>query len=225
MREKGLQIVNVAVTQGSNKARQQARLQELQACCDYLGFDLVQTAENGLENITLRTRSERPEAWNPAVKRIAAILQDYQPRIILFPHSADRNSTHIGTHHLVVDALTELGSSFVCHVVETEFWGAMDTPNLMVESSESDVVDLVSALTFHVGEVQRNPYHLRMPAWLMDNVRRGGELVGTQGGAVPDFVFATLYRVRLWRDSGFRPVFSQGRFIPRDGDVGEPFAT
>ena len=60
---------------------------------------------------------------------------------------------------------------------------------------------MMTALSFHVGEVQRNPYHLLVPAWMQDNVRRGGELVGGQGGAAPDFSFATLYRVRRW-DSG-----------------------
>ena len=97
--------------------------------------------------------------------------------------------------------------------METEFWGAMDTPNLMVESSENDLVDLLTALSFHVGEVQRNPYHVRMPAWMIDNVRRGGELVGGQGGAAPNFAFATLYRLRRWRNGAFEQVLSKGRFL------------
>jgi hypothetical protein len=89
----------------------------------------------------------------------------------------------------------------------------MDTPNLMVESSEQDVADLITALSFHVGEVRRNPYHVRMPAWMIDNVRRGGELVGGQGGAAPDFAFATLYRLGRWRDGTLRRVFTDGRFV------------
>ena len=36
-----MRVVNVAVTQGSNKARQAARLGRAAAACDYLGFDLV----------------------------------------------------------------------------------------------------------------------------------------------------------------------------------------
>jgi hypothetical protein len=147
------------------------------------------------------------------VERIAEILAAQQPRVIFFPHDDDWNVTHIGTHHLVVDALKTLGPRFQCVTVETEFWGAMRTPNLMVESSEADVVDLLTALSFHVGEVRRNPYHIRMPAWLVDNVRRGGELVGGQGGAAPDFQFATLYRLRSWREGGFAEVFKGGRFL------------
>ena len=57
---------------------------------------------------------------------------------------------------------------------------------------------MMTALSFHVGEVQRNPYHLLVPAWMQDNVRRGGELVGGQGGAAPDFHVRTLYRLRRW---------------------------
>ena len=65
---------------------------------------------------------------------------------MFFPHETDWNSTHIGTHHLVMDALARQPSDFACHVVETEFWGAMATPNLMVESSVDDLADMMTAL-------------------------------------------------------------------------------
>ena len=122
-----------------------------------------------------------------------------------------------------LDALGQLGGDFTCHTVETEFWGAMDTPNLMVESSERDIIDLITALTFHVGEVKRNPYHLRMAAWLMDNVRRGAELVGGQGGVAPDFLFATLYRLRRWQHGKFEQVLERGRFVSQKDAVRELF--
>ncbi|HMJ63914.1 MAG TPA: PIG-L family deacetylase, partial [Candidatus Binatia bacterium] len=108
--------------------------------------------------------------------------------------------------------------------IETEFWGAMDAPNLMVESSQEDLVDLIAALSFHVGEVRRNPYHVRMPAWMIDNVRRGGELVGGQGGAAPNFTFATLYRLRRWQNGKLEKVLDQGRFLARTEDPSILFA-
>jgi N-acetylglucosamine malate deacetylase 1 len=213
LRELKMNVLNVAVTQGSNKARQQERLKELKACCDYVGFGLIQTTENGLEGVNLKTRTQKPIDWSRSVERVAQILSDEKPRVIFFPHDDDWNSSHIGTHHLVVDALGKLGPNFECIAVETEFWGAMDTPNLMVESSEQDVVDLITALSFHVGEVKRNPYHLRTPAWMIDNVRRGGELVGGQGGAAPDFLFGTLYRLRQWKTGKLEPVYQGGKFL------------
>jgi LmbE family N-acetylglucosaminyl deacetylase len=213
LRELQFNVLNVAVTQGSHKARQAERWKELAACCESIGFGLVPTRENGLEGIHLKTRREQPLAWAAAVECIARLLADHQPRVIFFPHERDWNSTHIGTHLLVLDALTQLGRGFECFTVETEFWGPMDAPNLMVESSERDVADLLTALSFHVGEVRRNPYHVRMPAWLIDNVRRGGELVGGQGGAAPDFTFATLYRLRRWQSGQMQAVWDKGRFL------------
>lgn len=217
MRQCQMQVLNVAVTQGSLKERQQGRLQELKGACDYIGFDLIQTRENGLENVNPKTREQKPEFWRDSVDRIAEILDEQKPEVIFFPHDDDFNTTHIGTHHLVVDALKKLGTTS-CWAIETEFWGAMKTPNLMVESNEEDVADLLTALSFHVGEVGRNPYHLRTPGWLMDNVRRGGEVVGGQGGPAPDFLFATLYRLRRWEKTGFQSVFEGGRNLAADED-------
>jgi len=134
------------------------------------------------------------------VRCIADILRREAPAAILVPHVADWNGSHIGTHHLVMDALATLGPDFQTVLIETEYWGQMTRPNLMVEISENDLTDLVSGISFHAGEVKRNPFHLLLPAWMQDNVRRGSELVGGQGGAAPDFGFATLYRRSLWKN-------------------------
>jgi LmbE family N-acetylglucosaminyl deacetylase len=212
-REAAWRVVNVAVTQGSKPERQQARLDELRHCCAYVGFELVQTAANGLERISLHSRQRDPAHWNHCVERIASILTTHRPKAILFPHDRDWNSTHVGTHYLVADALNRLGRQLDCHTVETEFWGQMTNPNLMVELSDSHLADMITALTFHVGEVQRNPYHLSLPAWMIDNVRRGAELVGGQGGASPNFTYATLYRFRHWTGGEWRNVYEGGRYL------------
>jgi hypothetical protein len=99
----------------------------------------------------------------------------------------------------------------------------MDDPNLMVEVSAKDLGDMLAALSFHVGEVQRNPYHLLLPAWMEDNVRRGGELVGGQGGAAPDFRFATLYRLRLWTGAELQRTYEGGRIVSAADKLGPLF--
>lgn len=214
MRESGWNVINVAVTQGSKKERQAGRLAELKACCDCIGFGLVQTAPNGLEKVNVKAREQEPAYWANSVKVIADILAKEQPRAILFPHDTDYNSSHIGTHYLVMDALKTLPASFSCYAVETEFWAPMATPNLMVEITPHDLGDLLTALTFHIGEVQRNPYHLSVPAWMQDNVRRGAEVVGgQQGGGAPDYVFATLYRLRKWSGGKLEKMFDGGRSL------------
>jgi LmbE family N-acetylglucosaminyl deacetylase len=211
LREARWRVVNVAVTQGSKKERQAGRLEELQAACRFLQFDLVTTVAGGLERINPRTRETDPSHWRACVEVIARILRDHSPRVVFLPHELDWNSTHIGTHGLVVDALRTLPTDFGCFAVETEFWGQMPTPNLMVESPAGDVADLMAACSFHVGEVRRNPYHLSQTAWMQDNVRRGGELVGGQGGAAPDYLFATLYRLRKWARGQLLPLYAGGR--------------
>lgn len=183
MREAGMQIINVPVTFGSNVARQPGRAAELNAACSFLGWNILQ--RSGFQGL------EKPE--------VVEILKQEQPQIIFMPHAGDWNMRHISTNFLVTEALAEMPADFSCTVIETEFWGAMDNPNLMVEADARTLADLVAATSLHAGEVARNPYHLSLPAWMQDNVRRGGELVGGQGGAVPHYAFATLYRASKWK--------------------------
>ncbi len=223
MREAGWRGWNVAVTLGSKQERRAARLEELKQCCAFIGFDLVQTAGQGLERINIGTRRSDEQHWARCVARIGEILFEHRPRVILFPHEQDWNSTHVGTHYLLADALKQLGEEFTCYTVETEFWGAMSRPNLMVELSVEQVTELITALTFHAGELGRNPYHLSLPAWMIDNVRRGAELVGGQGGTSPDFVFATLYRLRRWVGGRWAEVIAGGRNLSCREDPGTLF--
>jgi len=223
MREARMNLVNVAVTQGSKKERQAERLRELQNACKYIGFGLIATGPNGLEKVNVKTRLQDPRHWSECVKVIADILATNQPRVIFFPHEHDWNSTHIGTHFLVMDALKQMPAQFQCYLVETEFWGQMTDPNLMVEISADDLADLVTGTTFHVGEVERNPYHILLPAWMMDNVRRGSELVGGQGGIAPDFTFAALYRLGKWTQGRAEKFLDSGKQVSRLTNVSALF--
>ncbi len=222
LRERQWRVVNIAVTHGSNKARQAARWAELSACCRCIGFDLETTTPNGLEGVNPKTRASDPARWRDMVAVVARILAAHQPRAIFYPHETDFNSTHIGTHYLVADALATLPASFRCAAIETEFWAQMPQPNMLVASPPEDVGALVGALTHHVGEVQRNPYHLTLPAWMMDNVRRGGEVVGGQGQAAPDFLFGTIYRLRRWAGGRYEDVTPAVRIVDGTGEGLEP---
>ncbi len=233
LREAKWNVINVAVTLGSKKARRAARLRELRATCDSLGFGL---AVAGWEDINPVARRENCPSWRAAVEIVAEILAEQRPRVLFLPHECDGHATHIGTHFLVLDALKALPASFKSYVVETEFWGQMTNPNRLVESGTEDVGDLVAALACHVGEVRRNPYHARLPAWMMDNVRRGAELVGGpsprrsgfvhaggQGGVAPDFAFATLYRLRQWSHGRLMDVAKGGKFLSRSENAAKLF--
>ena len=212
LKEGGLRIVNVAITQGSNPARKQERLQELQGACGWIGFELEQTGPDGLERIRPETPLEDPVHWSDAVATLSKIFQKYNPAAIFLPHAKDWNQTHLGTHLLALDAL-ERANELCPILIETEYWGQMPEPNLMVENTIEEVAELLGALSHHQGELERNPFHLRLPAWMQDNVRRGAEVVGGQGGSAPDFAFATLYRVSRWVDQQLVPAWSGGKML------------
>jgi LmbE family N-acetylglucosaminyl deacetylase len=220
-RQLRMRVVAVAVTAGRDERRRSARVGELRAACAFLGFE-AQSAE--LEPITLAARSADLRRWQAAVAVVAALLVEQQPRVVFCPHAGDRHPTHVGTHHLVVDALARLPAAWSCRFVETEYWAPLERPNLLVESAPDDVADLVAATSFHAGEVRRNPYHLSLPAWMQDNVRRGAELVRPTGSAAPAFTFATLYRWRRWRGGLLAPALDEGRFLPAAADPSPLFA-
>ena len=234
LREQRMNVINIAVTLGSNVARRSERARELDAACRYLGFELELAGGQGLDSVNAETREKDPAGWQQKVECIAALLQRHQPRVILMPHAGDAHPTHRGTHRLVLDALNlEAGRPRPAEwakrrdgapspdeqqsleagrprpvgqppllIVETEFWSPMDQPNVMVELSPRDLSDLVAALSCHAGEVQRNPYHLRLPAWMQDNVRRGAERVIAPGAAAPGCHFAILYRFNRLHQNG-----------------------
>jgi LmbE family N-acetylglucosaminyl deacetylase len=203
-------VTNIAVTLGSKKERRKPRLRELKKACDFLGFHL---SVADFEKINLETRKKKPAQWRASVKIISKILVAQRPRVIFLPHESDGHPAHVGTHFLVLDALKILPKNFQCFVVETEFWGQMKNPNLLVESDAEDVGDLVVALACHVGEVRRNPFHARLPSWMIDNVRRGAEIVGGAGTSSPDFTFGTIYHLQKWRGRKLQKVFNGGKFL------------
>ncbi|HEX2009314.1 MAG TPA: PIG-L family deacetylase, partial [Roseateles sp.] len=188
--EAGWRVTNVAVTLGSKTERREPRWRELEAACELLGFDNIRLAEHGLAQVRPETETQSPQLWRAHRRCVAELLDEERPALLLVPHAEDGIPTHKGVHKLLSQALRETG--LPCVLAETEFWATMAAPNWMVETSVADTARMVQALACHRGEIERNPYHLRLPAWFADSVRRGGELVLGAGSEPPDADFATL---------------------------------
>ena len=200
--ECGFQVWVVPITLGSRLERQSAREIELKAACRVLGFQLRM----------LKTK-------NPAVE-LRHMMDILRPSVVFLPHAKDGHPTHRATHRLGVaamDAIRHLGF----HVVETEYWHPLEHPNLMVAATKFQLAKLRRALACHKGEIARNDYAARLPAWMIDNVRRGAELVGGAGSSAPDIAYATLYRGRIRAGGKWRDEFRGGRFIQSAREVGE----
>jgi LmbE family N-acetylglucosaminyl deacetylase len=136
---------------------------------------------------------------------IAQIISATKPEVIFVPHANDAHPTHIGVHFLVMDALASLGGSLTCTIVQTEYWQPQYEPNLLVGVSEKDAAKLLDALACHRGENARNPYDVRLPAYLIDNVRRASERISSHGAPAVPVDFAMLYAIGLWKNGKFIP--------------------
>lgn len=195
--EAGWRISSVAVTLGSNPERRASRWAEVQAACAVLGFYCLRAGADGLSDVRGDTAERAPALWAAHVAAIAALLTEHRPALVLAPHALDDNPSHRGVYRLVAEALAVARLDTV--LAHTEFWSTQAAPNALVQTHIADTARLIAALERHTGEIARNPYHLRLPAFLADAVRRGGELVLGAGEAPPDFAFATLYRLVAYR--------------------------
>lgn len=205
-RESGMRIINVPVTYGSCVERQAERHEELRSACAYLGWGLLERDLKKEFRVWGDAAPGFPDvgtAWNPVFQSleqddIIVLLQRFRPALISLPHALDGHERHRATHHMVMAALTCMPEDFACAILETEYWETFADPNLLVEGGVEEVADLVAAASCHAGEMRRNPYHLRLPAWMIDSVRRGAEMAGNRGGPAPGFHFGTLYRLQYW---------------------------
>lgn len=188
-------VTAIAVTLGSKLERRQARWHEMTQACRHLGFAQLTIAA---EQIALQTREQHRQYWQTCVNDITDLIQQQQPRWLFVPHAQDHHPTHIGVHWLVKDALEQC--QFTGYVALTEYWQPLAQPNLLLEVSQTEAAQMMEALMLHQGEVSRNPYHLSLPSWLHDNVRRGSELVSGHGCAQVPFRFGCLYQVQHWQN-------------------------
>lgn len=224
MLECGAEVVDIAVTLGSNKARRMERLAELEAACSYLNWRVSLCAEDGFENVNIAWRNSNPIAWQAMVEKVGQKILQETPRMIILPHLDDWNITHVGVGHLVLDALALLGDSYDGYLVEYEYWGNLKSANLMLEANPEHIAILMEALSRHTKELERNDYHVRLPFYMADNVRRGAELIGGQGGDAPKFDFASLYNVKKKNRKGeWVSAFDRGVFLSASENIKEIF--
>lgn len=204
-RRAGHRVIVVAMTLGSKEEDRPRRLQELEGACTYLGFDLLVFDEN-----TFRQMSAISHAGlDPKAVAIAAFLRDKTPGVVITHHAQDAHPRHQETALAVRNAIH--GTSWNGVLLEGEYWSQMTNPNLLCEVSWYDLDCMLKALSFHKGEVGRNPYHLYEPARLIDCVRRCEVVLG-KGVEAPTFTFAVMYRHSRC-NNGIAIAQKQGRIL------------
>lgn len=200
-------VVNLAMTLGSDPRRQAARRAELTAACRLLGFMVrLSRAPSGFVLAGPAAAAPGSVAWQAMEDELVGLLAEIRPRLICLPHDDDGHGTHVAVHHLARQAVLRHVRQQDREVllVQTEFWRPMRSPNLLVGIAAAEVATLVNALSQHAGEMARHPLHLLLPPRLMDNVRRGSELLGDYGDPAAAFTFGELYRLSLVGPEGIR---------------------
>ncbi|MFZ4714994.1 MAG: PIG-L deacetylase family protein [Bacteriovoracaceae bacterium] len=195
--ELGFCIINVPFSLGSKVSRQSERLEELKNACQHLGFTLTPPLTKG---------SEKNE--------LLQLIGKHKPSIVITCHDQDGHKTHEECSRLVQQALQE--SDFKGKIVFHEFWQPQKSPNLLLELSEDNVSKMVEALLFHQGEIERNPYHLRLPFTLADNSRRGSELVGGVEKASQEILYSVLLTLGKMQRNAF--VADSGKIMISSSD-------
>ncbi len=196
-------VLNLAMTLGSNPARQKQRQAELAASCRVLDFDCQLVREPlGFSNLTLAGEADNGHARQERIDILTSHFNRELPELILFPHAQDGHPVHKEVHRLALAAAkqhSEIHNRKML-LAETEYWHPMSEPNLLLGLAPATIARLITGLLCHQGEIERNPYHLSLPARLLDNVRRGTEIMG-HGDRSPQSPFAEIYRIS-WLDCG-----------------------
>lgn len=205
LHENNAHIINVAVTLGSKKERQEERKQELLNACEILEMECL-----FLE-----------ESWSKKAKELKSLIQKYQPNLILAPHLKDHHPTHIKTGELLLKVMDSIKTPLL--ICWTEFWGQMKKPNILVEVPEEILKLQMRALAMHVGEVKRNPYHLRLPAWMMDNVRRGSEVIAGPGSEASHMAYGVLYQLQLFQNGKLKAPKLESQVLTANTDIAQIF--
>lgn len=192
-------VLNLAITLGSDPARQKKRKAELAASCRVLGFDCQLVHEPlGFSDLAHASATNDRPARQQQIDILTSHFNRELPELILFPHAHDGHPVHKEVHRLALTAARQHSEANNRRVLlaESEYWHPVSEPNLLLGLSPETIARLITALNCHQGEIARNPYHLSLPARLMDNVRRGAEIMRF-GDWSPQFPFAEIYRISL----------------------------
>jgi LmbE family N-acetylglucosaminyl deacetylase len=181
--EWGTRVIVLPFSYGSKFERRRERQVELRRAVASLGFEIFDPREDLLLN-------------ELSHDELARSLAAFVPDAVLFPHGGDGHPTHIRCSRQVSEgvALWTNASRKRIHLFESAYWQDLPDPNFMVDLTSDHVIRMGSALLEHRGEIDRNPYHLSLPAHLIDSRRKGVERVSGMGSHAGAGLFAQLLR-------------------------------
>ena len=189
---------------GSKKERRGPRMKELENALALLDFRLI------------NPRIDLPSDEELTLAEFQRALVSFKPNVMIAPHLKDGHPVHIRASQMARVAFVEYANATTLtsdsiqmptqgkegiHLLQSEYWQSMEQANCFIPLSHHHLTKMGLALMAHVGEISRSPYHLTLPAWAMDQVRRGSEMSALKpnqpalGAKSEDAVFGQLYRL------------------------------
>ncbi len=187
----GSEVYVLPYSYGSRIERRLPRCKEMQAAVEVLGFHWLDSRSNSqMERLSM---SEFVQA-----------CRSIEPDIIISPHPDDHHPVHVEAAKMVRDFRVAMTAVFNKDAsrkkeitwVQTEYWKQNAEPNFFLPLSKDHVIRMGQALQKHEGEISRNPYHLSLPAWLMDQSRRAPEVLGGFGQESSQYLLGILLKVQ-----------------------------
>jgi LmbE family N-acetylglucosaminyl deacetylase len=189
--EWGSSIYVLPYSFGSRVERRLQRKNEMKAAIQVLGFELIDPrTDQKLERLTM--------------SEFVSACQSIQPDVILSPHPDDHHPAHVEASQMVRDFRVAQAALFSKEGakknqitwIQTEYWKHHSEPNFFLPLTMNHVIQMGQALQKHEGEISRNPYHLSLPAWLIDQARRAPEVLGGFGTDSDQFLFGVLLKIQ-----------------------------
>jgi LmbE family N-acetylglucosaminyl deacetylase len=193
--EWGAKVQVVPFSYGSKKERRAERKKELNESLALLQFELLEPRSPSSTSAP-STDDELTQS------QLMDALVRASPDLVITSHLQDGHPTHIHSSELARFSLARYTAQTgrTVHLLQSEFWQSMPQPNLLIPLSSEHLIKMGNALLKHAGEMKRNPYHLSLPAWAMEQVRRGSEMLqdsagnSAKGSNKQDCVFGQIYR-------------------------------
>lgn len=189
-------ITNICMTLGSNIERRQPREAELNNAINKLQFN----------NVIFEKINEL-EIFNT--------LKELEPDLIICPHIKDNHYIHIESSKIIQKILQNTKYNGV--LIENEYWSEIEKPNLLVEFDKNTVLTAMEAMSEHKGEIERNPFHLTLPHWLINSGRRGQELVLNRDEKI-SVGLAELFLISNF-SNGKKKIIKENKFISKSDSL------
>ncbi len=170
LRDAGWRVVNLAC--GLGRPEQQKRREaELREACRLAGFELM------ISERPISRDDDRAAAYATLLGLARETIDDLAPRIVLSPSPHDRHRAHELVAGAVRDALGERLGSSAPRWWMWALWGTLPQPTLGTAFDQARLDEIISALSAHRGELERNDYRLTVKARAALNASLAPELL------------------------------------------------